>query len=236
MNLSDQEWVAQADRARGERPVLKVTAYFDFICPWCLIGKRNLDEAVSRFTRLQPEVQVTVQWRSHQLLPGTPSDGVPYQAFYLDRLGSAEAVAARRAQVQRAGRDAGVEFAFDRIAVLPNTAAAHDLVTLAASRGHGAQTAALIDRLLSAYFMEGENIGDAEVLGRLGTECGLESNGLAAHLAASKRSAVSAGQRVSYADPQVSGVPYFTFNTSYSMSGVYSPVAIASAMALAVAK
>jgi predicted DsbA family dithiol-disulfide isomerase len=236
MNLSDRKWVAQAERARGEQRALKVTAFFDFICPWCLIGKRNLDAAVSRFASSQPDVQVTVQWRSHQLLPQTPPEGVPYQAFYLDRLGSAEAVAARRAQVQRAGIDAGVEFAFERIAVLPNTAAAHDLVTFAMSRGNGVQTAALIDRLLCAYFMEGENIGDAEVLERLGTECGLESESLSGHLAASKRFAAAAGQRSSYADPQVNGVPYFMFNTSYSLSGVYSPVAIAGAMALAVAK
>ncbi|MEM5425255.1 hypothetical protein [Paraburkholderia ferrariae] len=57
-----------------------------------------------------------------------------------------------------------------------------------------------------------------------------------AHLAASKRLSDPTGERAAYADPQVSGVPYFVFNAGYSLSGVYSPVAIASAMALAVAK
>ncbi|WP_325623428.1 DsbA family oxidoreductase [Paraburkholderia sp.] len=235
MNLSDQKWAAQASGDAGERSVLKIEAFFDFICPWCLIGKRNLDSAISRFASSRPDVRVSVQWRSHQLLPWTPLDGMPYQAFYRDRLGSAEAVAARRAQVQRAGQDAGVEFAFDRIEVLPNTAAAHDLVSLAASRGNGAQVAALIDRLLTAYFLEGKNIGDCEILERLGLECGLEHEGLKAHLVATRRLADPTGQRVAYADPQVSGVPYFVFNAGYSLSGVYSPVAIASAMALAVA-
>ena len=237
MNLSDQEWVVQA--SDNERPVLTIEAFFDFICPWCLIGKRNLDAAVSRFASSRPDVQVKLQWRSQQLLPWTPLDGLPYQAFYRDRLGSDEAVAARRTQVQQAGRDAGVAFAFDRIKVLPNTAAAHDLVTFAASRGTSVQSAALIDRLLTAYFMEGENIGDYAVLERLGLECGLEREGLAAHLSASKRLADPTGQRVQDAtrgNPHASGVPYFVFNTVYSLSGVYSPVAIASAMALAVDK
>jgi len=180
-------------------------------------------------------VRVRVQWRSHQLLPWTPLEGLPYQAFYRDRLGSAEAVAARRAQVQRAGRDAGVEFAFERIEVMPNTAAAHDLVTFAASRGTREQSAALIDRVLKAYFMEGQNIGDYAVLERLGLECGLEREDLAAHFDASKHLADPTGQRVPYADPQVNGVPYFVFNTGYSLSGVYSPVAIAGTMALALA-
>ena len=238
MNLSDQKWVAQASDA-SERPVLTIEAFFDFICPWCLIGKRNLDAAVSRFAQSRPEVKVKVQWRSHQLLPWTPLDGMPYQAFYRDRLGSDEAVAARRAQVQQAGREAGVAFAFDRIDVLPNTAAAHDLVAFAARRGTSVQSAALIDRLLTAYFMEGENIGDYAVLERLGLECGLECEALAARLSASRRLADPTGQRVenaTRANPHVSGVPYFVFNTVYSLSGVYSPVAIASAMALAVDK
>lgn len=235
MNFPDQKRAAQASPDTGERPVLKIDAFFDFICPWCLIGKRNLDAAESRFASSRPDVQVTVQWRSHQLLPWTPLDGMPYQAFYRNRLGSAEAVATRRAQVQRAGHDAGVEFAFDRIKVLPNTAAAHDLVTFAVSRSNGVHVAALIDRLLTAYFLEGENIGDFEVLERLGLECGLEHEGLTAHLAASKRLADPTGQRVSYVAPQVSGVPYFVFNAGHSLSGVYSPVAIASAMELAVA-
>lgn len=238
MNLSDQKWAAQASDA-SERPVLTIEAFFDFICPWCLIGKRNLDAAVSRFAQSRPEVKVKVQWRSHQLLPWTPLDGMPYQAFYRDRLGSDEAVAARRAQVQQAGRDAGVAFAFDRIEVLPNTAAAHDLVAFAARRGASTQSAALIDRLLTAYFMEGENIGDYAVLERLGLECGLEREALAARLSASRRLADPTGQRVeeaTRANPHVSGVPYVVFNTVYSLSGVYSPVAIASAMALAVDK
>jgi predicted DsbA family dithiol-disulfide isomerase len=132
MNLSDQTWAEQAGRDTGERPLVMIEAFFDFICPWCLIGKRNLDAAVSRFAGLRPDARVKVLWRSHQLLPYTPPNGMPYQAFYRDRLGSPEAVAARRAQVQRAALDAGIEFAFERIEVLPNTAAAHNLVHLAA--------------------------------------------------------------------------------------------------------
>ncbi|SDB93309.1 DsbA family oxidoreductase [Paraburkholderia lycopersici] len=234
MNLSDRKWAARAGDA-GERPVLKIDAFLDFICPWCLIGKRNLDAAVSRFAGAQPDARVQVQWRSHQLLPWTPLAGMPYQAFYRDRLGSAEALAVRRAQVQRASREAGIEFAFDRISVLPNTAAAHDLVTFAASRVASAQSAALIDRLLGAYFMEGEDIGDYAVLERLGLECGLDGERLTAYLAASKRLADPTGQRMPHAEPRVSGVPYFVFNGDYVLSGAYSPVAIASAMTLAVA-
>ena len=231
MNLCDQQWAVQAEQDAGEevgqevrqKRGLTIDVFFDFVCPWCLIGKRNLDTAVSRFVGLQPDLQVKVRWRSHQLLPYTPINGLPYQAFYRDRLGGPEAVAARRAEVQRAGRDAGIEFAFDRIEVLPNTAAAHELVDFAASLVGEAQCTALIDRLLTAYFIDGENIGDHRVLERLGRDCGLERESLKEHLAQSRDRAGSTGRRVLHGEPGVSGVPHFVFSTGYAFSGVHSP-------------
>jgi len=234
MNLSEQTWIAGAPHGPDARRVLNIEVFFDFICPWCLIGKRNLDTAVSRFAGLRPDVEVWVQWRPQQLLPFTPLGGMPYQAFYRDRLGSAEAVAARRAQVQQAGRAAGIEFAFDRIDVLPNTAAAHGLVDFAASRGGEGRRAALIDRLFTAYFLGGGNIGDDAVLERLGRECGLESGGLKDHLAHARRQADPTGSGVSMAATQVNGVPHFVFGPGASLSGAHSPQALVDAMAFVV--
>lgn len=216
------------------RRTMTVEVFFDFICPWCLIGKRNLEAAITRFTGLQPDVRVEVLWRSHQLLPYTPLGGMPYQAFYLDRLGSHEAVAARRAQVRRAGIAAGIEFAFERIDVLPNTAAAHDLVAYAASRGGEAQRARLIERLFSAYFMEGQDIGDGRVLERLGIECGLEQQALVEHLAEARRTADPTGYRLHADSEHIGGVPHFVFDASATLSGAYPPGAILEAMMLAV--
>jgi predicted DsbA family dithiol-disulfide isomerase len=234
MNLSEQKWAIQAGpnlgEKGGEERTLAIDAFFDFICPWCLIGKRNLDMAVSRFAGLRPDLRVKVRWRSHQLLPSTPLNGLPYQAFYRDRLGGPEAVAARRAQVQRAGHEAGIEFAFDRIQVLPNTAAPHELVDFAASCSDETQRTALIDRLLTAYFIDGENIGERKILERLGLDCGLERESLKQHLAQSGGRAHPTGQRVLHAEASVSGVPHFVFSTGYTFSGVHSPEVIVALM------
>ncbi|HXZ09028.1 MAG TPA: DsbA family oxidoreductase [Paraburkholderia sp.] len=216
-------------RAVDRTPSVTVDFHFDFVCPWCLIGKRSLDAAVARFAVLRPEVSVKVRWHSHQLLPDTPVDGVPYEAFYLARLGNAQAVAARRAQVQEAARICGVEMAFDRIEVMPNTRAAHDLMTWAASTGEASQPASLIDRLLVGYFMKGEDIGNHDVLERIGLECGLDAAGLADHVAASRRKGSRAIPRSPHAEP-ISGVPRYVFNSSVSRSGAYSFGAIVDAM------
>jgi predicted DsbA family dithiol-disulfide isomerase len=206
-----------------------VDVHVDFVCPWCLIGKRNLDAAVSRLASLRPDVSVKVRWHSHQLLPDIPVGGLPYQAFYVARLGSANAVAARRAQVQEAARAAGLQLAFDRIEVMPNTLAAHNLVAWAATTDVAFQPASLIDRLFTGYFMDGEDIGDPDVLGRIGLACGLDAAGLAEHLAASRREDNKAIPRLPQAD-DVRGVPHFVINSALSLSGAYSPGAIVDAM------
>jgi predicted DsbA family dithiol-disulfide isomerase len=206
-----------------------VDVHFDFICPWCLIGKRNLDAAVRRVASLRPDVSVKVRWHSHQLLPDMPVAGIPYQAFYVARLGSETAVAARRAQVQEAARAAGIELAFERIGLMPNTRAAHQLVAWATTTGAASEPAPLIDRLFTAYFMDGEDIGNPDTLERIGLTCGLDAAGLAEHLAKARREDNTELPR-SPQDDGVRGVPHFVFNSALSLSGAYSPGAIADAM------
>ena len=205
---------------------LAIEVHFDFVCPWCLIGKRQLDAAVRRFRTAMPGTPLEVSWASHQLLPATPVEGIDYQDFYIKRLGSPDAVAVRRMQVREAGRDAGVEFAFDRIRLLPNTARAHDLVVRATEHATHAQQAALIERVFVAFFLEGQDIGRADVLARLGRECGLPEAALEAPVA----DAAGQGARRPYGNSGISGVPFFVFNRTYALSGAASADALLEAM------
>ncbi|NMG76427.1 DsbA family oxidoreductase [Aromatoleum diolicum] len=214
-------------------PVLHIEVHFDLICPWCLIGKRHLGTALAALHRLRPDIRTEIIWRSHQLLPDTPPEGLPYQAFYLHRLGSPAAVAARRAQVQEAARSAGIAFAFDRIQLLPNTRLAHRLIALASRQGYAERSAALIDRLFCAYFMEGENIGDQGVLLRIGSDCGLDSAALAT--AQSATDDCDRDQELTAEDPrEVPAVPFFIFNGHLPVSGARPPDALLEVMLQAV--
>ena len=82
----------------GARPgaALTIDVMFDFVCPWCLIGKRQLDRALTRLAETAPDVRPRVTWHGVQLLPDTPLAGTPYQAFYVARLGSEAAIATRQ--------------------------------------------------------------------------------------------------------------------------------------------
>lgn len=226
MNTANLNLTSQGRNADGRTPALLIEIFFDFVCPWCLIGKRHLQTAINRLAELRPDVSVHVQWRSHQLLTAIPPEGVPYQPFYIARLGSPEAVAMRRAQVQQAADPAGIQFAFDRIEVMPNTAAAHNLVAWIGEHGTAAQQAALIESLFTAYFIEGEDIGDLSVLQRRALACGVEREGLLAHLASASNGKDGIMRKQPYTDYGVSGVPFFVFNRTQAISGAYPPDAL----------
>jgi predicted DsbA family dithiol-disulfide isomerase len=204
-------------------PNLTIEVYFDLICPWCLIGKRNLSTALQQFRASRPDLQPRIVWRGLPLLPATPLAGEPYQEFYVRRLGSPAAVAARRAQVREAGQRAGVDFAFEDITVMPNTLAAHALVELVAGQGDAAPTERLIEALFQAYFMAARDIGDAAVLLDIAGECGLT-------ISLQQLVGASSTARPANGAVHVSGVPYYVFNDRFALSGAQPPATLREAM------
>lgn len=159
-----------------------------------------------------------------------PLQGVPIQAFYVKRLGSAEAVEARRRQVRDAGHANGVRFAFERIERMPNTLAAHALLELAGRTGGSTLQSLLIDQLFDAYFLQGLDIGDVQVLADLGETCGI------ARTASFELMLAAAGARPvhPWLDESrragVSGVPGFVFGNGVTRFGAQPPELLAAIM------
>jgi predicted DsbA family dithiol-disulfide isomerase len=192
-------------------PTLEIEVGFDFICPWCLIGKRNLEAALRTLAARHPEVCVRIRWRPHPLIPQTPVGGLPFAEFYRQRLGSAEAVVRRQAQVQEAARRAGAAIAFERIRVLSSTLAAHRLA-LQAQREEangGAQAAAVVEALFHEYFVCGHDIGEPSVLRAVAARCGVVGDPDASPLPAPSRA--------------IHGVPFFRFGGAISLEGAQPP-------------
>lgn len=196
--------------------VLSIEVSFDLICPWCLIGKRHLDTAIGMLRAQRPDVAVELTWRSFPLLPQIPKQGLPFVEFYEQRLGSADAVARRQAQVREAARAAGVEIAFERIQVFPNSLDAHRLVAQAQSQGGSARAGAVIDALFDRYFVRGENIGAASVLADVAAEHGI-----------SPGDAAEPGPPLAHG---MHGVPYFLLNGAIAVEGAQRAPLLVDAM------
>ena len=202
---------------------LQVDVWFDLVCPWCLIGKRHLERARELLARQRPGLGVDLRWHGVQLLPGVPSGGLPFPEFYTQRLGGEDAVRLRQAQVVDAAQRAGIEIDFDRIARMPNTAAAHRALGWCAAHAGAEVHERLLERLFSAYFIDGEDIGDTPALLRLAVACGADAGQLAAYLGAG---ATSSAPRRGIAD----GVPCFVFERHVALSGAQPPGVLLEAM------
>ena len=155
---------------------LQIDVFFDFICPWCLIGKRQLEHAQVQFRSRYPDVQITTVWHGVQLLPQLPVEGEPFADFYRKRLGNAEAMTLRQAQVQQAASAVGLAIDLSRIATMPNTADAHRLFERASVLGNATQREMLLERMFAAYFRKGENLGCRETLLAIARSCGVDAD------------------------------------------------------------
>ncbi len=211
--------------------LLAVDVWFDFICPWCLIGKRQLDKALALLRQSEPQVQVAVRWHGVQLLPQAPAEGWPFMEFYVRRLGSEAAVRQRQAMVLDAAHAAGVELDFGRLRLMPNTADAHRLFAAACTAGTPEQANALLERLFAAHFSDGADLGAPATLLAAADACGLPAALGGVLCGADEPYAPPAG---SVPDP-LSGVPCFEFDGWLALSGAQPPAALLAAMRRALA-
>lgn len=198
---------------------VQVDVCFDLICPWCRIGKTHLGTARRLLAERMPGVQLQLRWHSVQLIPQVPPQGWPYQAFYEHRLGGPEAVRARRAQVQAAAALAGLAIQHERIAVFPNTWRAHQLLACAAQHQPESHEA-LLDALFEAFFVQGLDIGDSQVLATLAQAHGVDS----------ALAEAFEGPAVWNSPHGASGVPLFVFNQRQAVSGAQPPEVLLAAM------
>ena len=154
-------------------PILDIEMTFDLICPWCWIGKRNLDNALNHIRRDFPKLDVHLRWCGVQLLPETPEEGLSFIDFYKRRLGGEAAVRQRQEQVNTVAAQAGLQVNFERIKIFPNTAKAHRVLNFVKSFGSAAQYATLLEILFSSYFFEGKNISDSKWLLEVASNVGM---------------------------------------------------------------
>jgi predicted DsbA family dithiol-disulfide isomerase len=212
-----------SDSAAG----LRIDIVSDAICPWCYIGKRQLERALA--TLAHEGLHFSVHWNPFQLNPDMPKEGRDRASYRMMKFGSADRVREIDDRVTGAAANVGLEFRLDQIVRTPNTLDAHRLIWHA---GREDRQDAVVEALFTAYFTQGRDIGDRDVLADCAAEAGMERAAVADFLAgdvaekemlAADRAAREAG---------VNGVPSF-FLDGY---GLYSGAMPAETMAEALRK
>lgn len=142
---------------------------YDFICPWCWIGGENLERALAA-SDLSANSHIT--FLSYQLNPDMPVQGMDRKAYRSAKFGSWAHSQAMDAQVTYAGQTVGLKFDYARAEKTPNTLAGHRLVWRQQQAGEDASF--LVKAIFKAYFGEGRDIGDLDVLADIAAETGLD--------------------------------------------------------------
>jgi predicted DsbA family dithiol-disulfide isomerase len=201
-------------------PSLTVEIWSDVVCPWCYIGKRRFERALAE---LDPSITVAVEYRPFQLDPTAPPGTTqPVKDVYAKKFGGPQRAAELIANVTEVAAAEGLGFRLD-IAVRANTRLAHRLIgwTLR-TRGATAQ-AAIKERLMHAYFVEGGNIGDPDVLSGLAVELGHDGEQLAAMLASDDGVAELAADLALAAELGITAVPTYVIDGRWSIPGAQDP-------------
>ena len=196
------------------KPVGRIDVISDAICPWCYIGKRHLERALAILDK--QGLHFTVAWHPFQLNPDMPREGVDRAQYRLAKFGSAERSRQLDERITETACTVGLEFHLDRLTRTPNTLDAHRLIRLAGQ--HGVQDG-VVEALFEGYFCDGADIGNAEVLTRLGVEGGLERDDITAMLASDTGlKEVAAADRMAR-NAGIQGVPSFALQGHVLFSG-----------------
>jgi len=197
----------------------------DAICPWCYIGKRQLERALE--TLRAEGLHFQVHWNPFQLNPDMPAEGRDRAAYRAWKFGSPEKAAALDARITDAASGVGLAFRTDLMTRTPNTIDAHRLIWVAGQKG---VQDAVMEAVFQAYFMQGKDIGDHAVLADCATAAGLDRDEvlvfLSSDLADREMRAADQGAR----EAGVNGVPSFFLDGYGLFSGAMPAETIANAL------
>lgn len=206
---------------------LRIDIVSDAICPWCYIGKRQLERALE--TLSQEGLHFSVHWNPFQLNPDMPKEGRDRATYRAMKFGSTERARELDERVAGAAANVGLGFRLDLMLRTPNTLDAHRLIWLA---GRENVQDAVMESVFAAYFTQGRDIGNRDVLADCAAQAGMDRAAVADYLggdvAAQEMLAADGAAR----EAGVNGVPSF-FLDGY---GLYSGAMPAETMAEALRK
>lgn len=195
---------------------LAITVYSDVICPWCYVGKRRLESALDA-PGVPRDIEFT--WLPFELNPDMPAEGITREEYRTRKFGPDRAAELDR-NMTATGREVGIDFAFDRMQVTPNTRLAHRLIWEAGRQGRQSE---VVNRLFKAYFEDALDIGKPDVLAKLADDIGLDPTGVAQALSSQESLDTVIELEDRGRGMGIQGVPFFIVLGKYGVSGAQPP-------------
>jgi predicted DsbA family dithiol-disulfide isomerase len=207
----------------SDRRPIRIDVVSDIVCPWCFIGKRRLEKALT----LVSEVPVEVHWRPYFLNDWIPPEGMSREQYLTTKFGSPERYQGIAQRIRAAAAEEGLDYAVDRISRQPNTRDAHRLIRWAEGIGKAAD---MKQRLMDLYFTNGADLSDRAVLVRAAADVGLDPEDVRTALDSDKDIAEIDQEVEAAKEAGIQGVPCFILDGKYAISGAQEPEALAQAI------
>ncbi|MBA3654288.1 MAG: DsbA family oxidoreductase [Actinobacteria bacterium] len=197
---------------------MKIEVWSDVVCPWCYVGKRNIEAALAGFPHA---AEVEVEWKAYELNPTAPAER---PGSYVERIAAKYGVPvgearARMARIISVGAAAGIDFRFE--SVRPgNTFDAHRLLRHAATLGRQSEVK---ERLFAATFTEGRPVGVRETLLEVAAESGMDVDEARRMLESRAHADAVRADEAEGMELGVQGVPFFVFDRRVAVGGAQPP-------------
>ena len=190
------------------KPKLKIEIFADIICPWCYIGKKRLENALSE----RPDIEVTIEWKGFLLNPSIPQYGIDRKQYLLTKFGHAASSVYSR--IEQAGKLSGIDFDFDAIERTPDSRSVHELIIAAGSEGYR-----LSEMFYQAYFLDGKDISNSEIQEEILENSNLSQISDLKKITEAKKLLALDFSQANYLG--IDGVPFFVFNSQISLAGAH---------------
>jgi len=189
---------------------IRIDVVSDVVCPWCYIGKRRLEKALSQ---LPENYEVDLTFLPFELNPDTPKTGVDHKQYLADKFGSTERYHQLTDHVTSVAASEGLKFNYEKQSVMPNTLDSHRLIQYAKKFGKQAE---IKEALMKAYFIDGIDLSKTENLVAIA-----QKNGIDAQSFLSSDELTLEVKEMEQINHQrgISGVPFYIINNKYGVSG-----------------
>lgn len=215
----------------AEKQKLEIDVISDVMCPWCYIGKTNLDTAIDQMK----DLDVEVRWRPYQLDGTLPKEGISRADYLNNKFGGEAGAQEVYGRIKDAGKSLGIDFNFDAMEVSPNTMDAHRVILWAGGQSPEIQNK-LVERLFELFFLEGGHIGLDEVLVKAAEHAGMDGQ-IIDDLLKTDNDKASVAEQIEHARKMgITGVPCFIVDNKYAVMGAQPPEQLVEAMKHAISE
>ena len=205
----------------------KIEIFSDVVCPWCYIGKRNLENALQILNEKDEQFESTLNWRSFQLNPQLKKDGILRQDYITNKFGEGANSEIIYERVRLAGEAIGLKMNFDKIIMQPNSSKMHSLIYAAKETNRDIE---LIENFFKAFFIDGMNLTAFEIVSKVASDIGLDGETINGVFHDNLFEKFVQEDIIMSKKFNITGVPFYVIDDSIGISGAQPPEVIVDAI------